>query len=133
MRIPLLNRVCGISYPVKLCRRQRVCFRCGLWEDSLLPSNWVQLNLDSPSWICIFVLQNSTFRHLSLTLSSLESLCKNKPPTIRMIYESKKRRVQNPSGGFFTFCKINVYGLECFRCVFHDILSRISLTLLPYG
>ena len=40
---------------------------------------------------------------------------------------------KNPSGGLFTFCKINVYGLECFRGLFHTLLSRISLTLLPSG
>ena len=29
--------------------------------------------------------------------------------------------------------KINVYGLEFFRCMRHDLLSIISLTLIPYG
>ena len=28
------------------------------------------------------------------------------------------------------FCRINLYGLECFRCVCHELLSRIYLTLL---
>ena len=26
-----------------------------------------------------------------------------------MIYEENNRQVQNPPGGFFTFCKINMY------------------------
>ena len=28
------------------------------------------------------------------------------------------------------FCRINLYGLECFRCVCHELLIRIYLTLL---
>ena len=85
--------------------------------------------------VLYFYLEKSVFgdlSHLSLTFSILESLCKNKSLNIRMITEAKKRWVQNhPYGGFFTFCKINVYGLEYFICVCHDILSRISITLLP--
>ena len=58
---------------------------------------WVYLNLDSNSWFCIFVLKRQVFGtlgHLSLTLSTLDSLCKNKPPNIRMIDEEKKRQVK---------------------------------------
>ena len=58
-----------------------------------------------------------TLINLRLNMSSLERLCKIIPLNISMIYESKKRWVQHPSGGFFSFCKINVYGLECFRCM----------------
>ena len=32
---------------------------------------------------------------------------------------------KNISGGLFTFCRINIYGLECFRYVFRELLSRI--------
>ena len=69
--------------------------------------------------------------HIILNLSSLKSLCKIIPPNIRIIYEAKKRLVQDTSGGFLHFCKINVYVLECFGCVYHELLSVISLTLLP--
>ena len=69
--------------------------------------------------------------HIILNLSSLKSLCKIIPPNIRIIYEAKKRLVQDTSGGFIHFCKINVYLLECFGCVYHELLSVISLTLLP--
>ena len=83
-----------------------------------------------------FCLSNSVvgnLSHLILTLSILDIKCKNIPPNISMIDDSKKRLVKNPSGGFFTFCKISVYGMEFFRCVLHVILSRIYLTLLPSG
>ena len=79
---------------------------------------------------CLAKSVAGTLIHLILTLSILDSLCKNKLPNIRTISETKKRLVQNPPVSFFTFWKINVYGLECFRCVCHDLLSRISLTLL---
>ena len=82
---------------------------------------------------CLSMSVVGTLIHFILTLSSLDRLCKNKPPNMRMIYEAKKRWVKNPSGGFFTFCKINMYDLECFRCVCHYLLSRISLTLIPLG
>ena len=74
-----------------------------------------------------------TLRQLILSLSSLDSLYKNKPPNIRMIAGAKKRRVQNLYGGFFTFCQIDMYGLECFRCVCHELYHRIYVTSLPYG
>ena len=45
---------CGISYPLILCKKQRVYFWCVLWESSLLPSHWDYLNLDSTYWLCIF-------------------------------------------------------------------------------
>ena len=83
------------------------------------------LNFCSTELVVVTLIQ---FR---LTLSILENLSKNKPQNIRMIYETKKRWVQDPYGGFFNFCKINIYGLECYRCVCHDLLSRIYVTLLP--
>ena len=44
-----------------------------------------------------------------------------------MIAETKKRRIKKRPGGFFTFCKINAYGLECFGVVYHDSnFSEIS-------
>ena len=58
-----------------------------------------------------FFLEKSgvyTLRHFSLTLSSLDILCKKKPPNIMITYEPTKMWVQNPSGGLFTFCIINV-------------------------
>ena len=82
---------------------------------------------------CLAKSSVDTIIHLRLTLSSLDSLCKNKPPNIKIISEAKKIWLQNPSGGFFNFFKINVHGLEYFRCVCHEILSRISLSLIPYG
>ena len=74
-----------------------------------------------------------TLGYLSLTLSILESQLKIIPPSSRIISEANKIRVKIPSGGFFTFCKVNVYGLECFRRGCHEILSIISVTLLPSG
>ena len=58
-----------------------------------------------------------TLIQLIFNLSNLERPCKIKAPNIKMIDEAKKRRVKDPSGGFFNCCKINMYGLECFRCV----------------
>ena len=49
-----------------------------------------------------------TLIRLSLTLRSLESLYKNIQLKISIIGEAKKIWVQNPPGGFFNFCKINV-------------------------
>ena len=63
------------------------------------------------------------FRNLSFTVSILDNIYINKPPNIRMIAGSNKIIFKNPSGSLFTFCRINVYGLECFRCVCHDRLS----------
>ena len=83
-----------------------------------------------------FCLTNSVVRtlsQLSLTLCSLDILRKNKRLNIKIIDEAKKIWVQNPSGGFFTFCKINIYVSGCFRCVCHEILSRLSLTLIQSG
>ena len=77
-----------------------------------------------------FCLEKSVVGTLSqwfLNLIILKSLCKNKPPNIMIIGEEKKRWVQDPSGGFFTFYKINMYGLECFRYVCDELLSRILL------
>ena len=135
LRIPLLKRVYGISYPLKFCRKQRVYYWCGLEEVDFWTSNWVYLNFDSPSWFCNFLLKIQLLAPLSICLNLiiLESLCENKPQNIRIIAEVKKIRVKNPSGGCFTFCTINVYGLECFKCVWHDILRRIYLTLPPSG
>ena len=74
-----------------------------------------------------------TLSHFIYTLSILDRLCKNKPPNIRIIDKTKKRWVQNSSGGFFICCKINVYGLECYRCVCYELLGRFSLTFLQSG
>ena len=41
--------------------------------------------------------------------------------------------IKNPSDGFFTFGKINMYGLEYFKSMCHELLGRISVTLLPSG
>ena len=59
-----------------------------------LSSNWVYLNLYSPSLLFIFCIEKSvvcTLSHLRLTFSILEILYKNVPPNIRMIDEAKKR------------------------------------------
>ena len=135
MSITLLKRLFGTSYTLKSRRIQRVFIWFGLWETSFWSSNWVYLNLDSIIWFCIFFAKSvvGTLGHLIMTLSILVSLCKNIPPHIRIIDEVKKQWVQNTSGVFFTFCKINVYGMECFRCVCHEILIIISLTFIPYG
>ena len=74
-----------------------------------------------------------TFIHLRLTLSSLKILCRNRPQKIKMIVEENKIYVQNPSGGFFTVCRINVHELECFRCVCHELFSKFYLTFIPYS
>ena len=81
-----------------------------------------------------FCLEKSsvgTLIRLSLTLRSLEILCKNISLNISMIAEAKKRWVKNPYGGIFNFFRINVDGFECFRCVCHVVLIIIYLTLLP--
>ena len=109
LRIPILIIVCVISYPLKLCIKQRVfnlsfggfflAFKLGLPEFLI------------PLMVLNFFLTNSVvgaLSHLILNVSSLESFCKDKPPNIRVIAEADKRWVQNPSGDFFTFCKINV-------------------------
>ena len=125
-----------MEYPVKIFQKTKVlflvwplggfflAFRLGLLESGF---SLLVLHFFSCKVSCC------TLIHLIPTLSSLEILCKNKPPRIKTIYEAKKRLAQNPSGGFFTFCKINMYRLECLRCLCHDILSRIFLTLLPSG
>ena len=41
--------------------------------------------------------------------------------------------ITNTFGVLFTFGKINVYGMECSRCVCHELLGIISLTFIPYG
>ena len=134
LSIPILCIACGISYTLKLCIKQRFYFWCGLWKAYLLPSYWDYLNFHSTSWLCIFVLPVVfTLIHFTFNLSSLEILFKIKPLDIWMITEAKKRRVQNPSICFFIFCKINVEGFECFRCVCNEFLSRISRTMLTYG
>ena len=40
---------------------------------------------------CLIKLVVETLIYLRLTLSSLDSLCKNKPPHIKMIVEAKNR------------------------------------------
>ena len=40
---------------------------------------------------CLERLVVGTLIYLGLTLISLESLCKNKPPNIRMIFEAKNK------------------------------------------
>ena len=130
LRIPLLSRVCYISYPLTLCIRKGSIFGMAFGGDSFLPSNWDYLNFYSPSWFWFF-LANSvvvTLSQLILTFSILDILCKNKPPNIRMVSEAKNKWVKNASGGFFTFCKINIYGLKYFRCVLHELLNIISFT-----
>ena len=113
MRIPLLNRLCGISYPLEFSRIQRVWFWCGLWGAYCMLSSWVYLDLYSTSWFYIFLAKSvfGTLINLSLNFSILKRLCKNKPPNSMTIYEAKKRWVKNPYGGSFDFCKINAYGL----------------------
>ena len=75
MSITILKRVCGIYYPFKLFRRKRVYFVVNFGR---LP---YQLDLE--------------FKWPGEPM-------KNIPQNIRMIVETKKRWVQNPSGGFFT-------------------------------
>ena len=133
LRIPLLKRVCDISYPLKLCRKMGLflVWRLGgffLVFQLRLLEFWVSLLV---IYFCPAKSVGGTLIQLSFTLRILESLCKNKPPNIMIIAEAKKRWVQNSYGGFYTFYKMNKYDLEYFRCVCHDILSRIYLTLLP--
>ena len=66
LKIKILKRVYRISYPLKFYRRQRVCFWCCIWEASLCPSNWVYLNLNYPSWFCIFFLKSLLLAPLSI-------------------------------------------------------------------
>ena len=73
---------------------------------------------------CLEKLTVGTFITLSFNFSITESLCKNIPLNIRVIVEANKIWLQNPYVGFVTFCIINLYGLECFRCVCHDLFSR---------
>ena len=80
---------------------------------------------------CISKSVFDTLIHFILTLIILDILCKNKPLKSRNIAYSKKISASNIFGGFSTFCSINRYGFECFRCVFHELLCRIYLTLLP--
>ena len=124
-----------MEYPILWnCAKKRVYFWCGLWEASCLPANWSDLNLDSPTWFWNIFLVKSVFGtliQLNLTLSILDILCKNKTTDISMVYEAKKIWVQNQSELFFAFCKINMYGLECFRCECHELLSRIHVSFLP--
>ena len=47
-----------------------------------------------------------------IIIDSLDVLCRNKQTDITIIAGANKRWVQNIFGGFFTFCKINMYGLE---------------------
>ena len=42
-----------MSYPIIFNCAEKRFFGCGLWEDYLLTSNWVNLNLDSSSWLWI--------------------------------------------------------------------------------
>ena len=128
-----MKRVCGIPYPLKLCRKLSLVWPLGGFflalQISLIEFGLSLLVLN----FCLAYSVVRTLSQLSLTLCSLEILRKNKRLNIRMIDEAKKIWVQNPSGGFFTFCKINIYVSECFRCVCHEILSRLSLTLIQAG
>ena len=74
-----------------------------------------------------------TLRYLRYNFIILESLCKNMILNIMIISEAKKRWVKNPYELSLTFCRITVYDLECFRCVWIELLSRIYLTLIPFG
>ena len=85
-------------------------------------------------WILNLCLTKILLKPLSIRAwfwLSWVSYVNNIPPNIMMISEAKKRGQQYPYGGLFTFCKINMYGLECFRCVYHEILSIMYLTFLP--
>ena len=68
-----------------------------------------------------------------LTFIILDILCKNKPPNSRMIDEARNIRVKNHLDDSSVFCKINMYGLEYFRCVCHELLSIFYVTFLPSG
>ena len=108
--------------------RALLSFPDNFWTNLLM----VYLVLGSTSWFCKFCSEKSavcTLTHLRFNLISPEIICKNVPLNISMIIKAKKRLVQHPPGGFFNFCIISVYGLECFICVWHDLLSRNSLTL----
>ena len=134
LRITLLNGVCGISHPLRLCRKKGSIFGGDFGRLlSCLPNTmtWIFILLHGSVFFAKSVV--GILRQLRLTLSILESLYKNKPTNIRMIDEAKKRWVQNPYGDFFTCRKINKYGLECFRCVCHELLSIISVKLIPSG
>ena len=50
-----------------------------------------------------------------------------------MISDANNYWLHNPSRGFFTLCRINFYGLECFRWVCPELFSRVFLTLQPYS
>ena len=128
-----MKRVFGITYPLKLCRKLSLVWPLGGFIIALQRS-LIEFGLSL--LVLNFCLANSVVRTLGqliFTLCSLEILRKNKRLNIRFIDEAKKIWVQNPSGGFFTFCKINIYVSECLRSVCHEILSRLSLTLLQHG
>ena len=75
--------------------------------------------------VLYFCLEKSvvgTLIQFRLTLSSLKTLCTDKTPNIRITVVAKNRWVQNQYGGIFTYFQINLYGLECFSCVWHDSL-----------
>ena len=121
----------------EMVHKTKGIFWCGIWEASFFP--YFQLGLiDFGFYLlllnsCLTKSAIGNLSHLSSNLSSLDSLCKNTPTNIRMIYEAKTRWVKHIFRDFFIFCRINMYGLECFRCVCHEILSRIDLNLLQSG
>ena len=133
--ITLLKRVFFIYHPLKLYRKKGSIFGVAFFRlHYCLPTGLTWIWILTPGYIfCLAKSVFGTLIQLSLSLIILEILCKKTPPNIRMIGEEKKRLLQHPSGGFFTFIKINVYCLKYFRYICHQILSSISLTLLPYG
>ena len=135
LKIPPVMIVCGVSYPLKLFRKKGSIFGVAFQRIiSWVPNGLTWIWFIPPGYsFCLTKSVSGTLSQLSLTLSSLEILCKNRPPYIMIIDEANKRWVKNPSGGLFTFFQINMYGLEYFRCVYHEILGRIFVSLLPYG
>ena len=120
--------------PFKISQRTKGLFFVWPLGGLFLDIPLVLLEFGFYLMIIHFLIEKSvvdTLSHLGWTFIIMERLCKSIPPNIRMIDNSKKRRVKSPSGGFFALCKINVYGLECFRYVCHEILIRIDLTFLP--
>ena len=107
LSIPLLNRVCVISDQLKLCRKKGIFL---VWPlgGFFLAFQIILLGFVFSLLVLHFYIVKSVFGiliQLSLTLSILEILFKNKPPNISMVSEAKKRWVQNSYVGFFTFSK----------------------------
>ena len=136
LRIILLRIVYCISYPLKLCNIQRVLFWCGIWEISFLYYNWVCLALGYLSCFCTYYLKS----HM-LVLSAIWygpwgawiSYVKIYNCWLWLLLRKRRDEWIIHLEDLFTFCIINVYVFECFRCLIYMLLSRSSLIMLTYS